>query len=153
MDDQERADFLQQFDHPDSSPALLGFAVLGGIYSEGVDLKGEKLLGTAIIGTGLPKVGTEQEILRDYYQQKNNQGYDFAYRYPGMNKVLQAAGRVIRGQNDRGVVLLLDDRFSTPAYLRLFPEHWHHARIVYDNDGLSKILHDFWSESSDQSTK
>lgn len=113
MDDQERADFLQQFDHPDSSPALLGFAVLGGIYSEGVDLKGEKLLGTAIIGTGLPKVGTEQEILRDYYQQKNNQGYDFAYRYPGMNKVLQAAGRVIRGQNDRGVVLLLDDRFST----------------------------------------
>lgn len=76
-----------------------------------MDLKGEKLLGTAIIGTGLPKVGTEQEILRDYYQQKNNQGYDFAYRYPGMNKVLQAAGRVIRGQNDRGVVLLLDDRF------------------------------------------
>lgn len=153
MDDQERADFLQQFDYPDSSPALLGFAVLGGIYSEGVDLKGEKLLGTAIIGTGLPKVGTEQEILRDYYQQKNHQGYDFAYRYPGMNKVLQAAGRVIRGQNDRGVVLLLDDRFSTPAYLRLFPEHWHHAHIVYDSDGLSKILHDFWSESSDQSTK
>ena len=84
--------FLRRFDNPHPDAPLLAFAVLGGIYSEGVDLKGEKLLGSAIIGTGLPKVGAQQEILRDYYQEKNQMGYDFAYRYPGMNKVLQAAG-------------------------------------------------------------
>jgi DNA excision repair protein ERCC-2 len=100
-------DFLAQFDQPHPERSLLGFAVLGGIYSEGVDLQGEKLLGCAIIGTGLPKVGAQQEILREYFQQKNNSGYDFAYRFPGMNKVLQAAGRVIRSPQDRGVVLLL----------------------------------------------
>ena len=82
-------DFLAQFDQPHPERSLLGFAVLGGIYSEGVDLQGEKLLGCAIIGTGLPKVGAQQEILREYFQQKNNSGYDFAYRFPGMNKVLQ----------------------------------------------------------------
>ena len=105
MDDSQREQFLRRFDNPHPDAPLLAFAVLGGIYSEGVDLKGEKLLGSAIIGTGLPKVGAQQEILRDYYQEKNQMGYDFAYRYPGMNKVLQAAGRVIRSDSDRGVVM------------------------------------------------
>ena len=86
MDDSQREQFLRRFDNPHPDAPLLAFAVLGGIYSEGVDLKGEKLLGSAIIGTGLPKVGAQQEILRDYYQEKNQMGYDFAYRYPGMNK-------------------------------------------------------------------
>lgn len=123
--------------------------MLGGIYSEGVDLQGEKLLGCAIIGTGLPKVGAQQEILREYFQQKNNSGYDFAYRFPGMNKVLQAAGRVIRSPQDRGVVLLLDDRFTTAAYRRLFPAHWSHARSLSDSEQLRQTLCTFWESQAD----
>ena len=142
-------DFLAQFDQPHPERSLLGFAVLGGIYSEGVDLQGEKLLGCAIIGTGLPKVGAQQEILREYFQQKNNSGYDFAYRFPGMNKVLQAAGRVIRSPQDRGVVLLLDDRFTTAAYQRLFPAHWSHARILSDSEQLRQTLCTFWESQAD----
>ncbi len=144
MDDQAREDFLRQFDTPHHDAPMLAFAVLGGVYSEGVDLKGDKLLGTAIVGTGLPKVGAQQEILRDYYQQKNQHGFDFAYRYPGMNKVLQAAGRVIRSDQDRGVVLLLDDRFCSASYRRLFPAHWSHASVVYDEDQLRQTLQQFW---------
>lgn len=145
-------DFLAQFDQPHPERSLLGFAVLGGIYSEGVDLQGEKLLGCAIIGTGLPKVGAQQEILREYFQQKNNSGYDFAYRFPGMNKVLQAAGRVIRSPQDRGVVLLLDDRFTTAAYQRLFPAHWSHARILSDSEQLRQTLCTFWESQTDNNS-
>ena len=147
MDDSQREQFLRRFDNPHPDAPLLAFAVLGGIYSEGVDLKGEKLLGSAIIGTGLPKVGAQQEILRDYYQEKNQMGYDFAYRYPGMNKVLQAAGRVIRSDSDRGVVMLLDDRFAAPSYRRLFPAHWAQARCIFSEEELEAQLADFWGTS------
>ena len=147
MTDEQKEEFLHRFDDPHTDSPMLAFAVLGGIYSEGVDLAGERLLGCAIIGTGLPKVGPQQEILRDYYQKQNSMGYDFAYRYPGMNKVLQASGRVIRTASDRGVVLLLDDRFSTAGYRRLFPAHWSHARVVEGSDELSRILHDFWTDN------
>ena len=147
MDDSQREQFLRRFDNPHPDAPLLAFAVLGGIYSEGVDLKGEKLLGSAIIGTGLPKVGAQQEILRDYYQEKNQMGYDFAYRYPGMNKVLQAAGRVIRSDSDRGVVMLLDDRFAAPSYRRLFPAHWAQARCIFSQEELEAQLADFWGTS------
>lgn len=149
MTEEERQAFLQEYETPNRDAPLLGFAVLGGIYSEGIDFRGEKLLGTAIIGTGLPKVGAQQEILRDYYQRQNGCGYDFAYRYPGMNKVLQAAGRVIRSSEDRGVVLLLDDRFSTADYCRLFPAHWSHARTVSGCEEMSVLLRQFWDTAPD----
>ena len=94
---------------------------MGGIFGEGVDLVGDRLIGCAIVGVGLPQVNPRQEILRRYYDEAGGTGFDYAYRFPGMNKVLQAAGRVIRTQEDRGVVLLLDDRFAAPEYTRLFP--------------------------------
>ena len=150
MTDEEKEEFLHRFDDPHSEQPMLALAVLGGIYSEGVDLVGERLLGCAVVGTGLPKVGPQQEILRDYYQRHNGMGYDFAYRYPGMNKVLQASGRVIRTDSDHGVVLLLDDRFSTGSYRRLFPAHWSHARIVYDEEQLTDALREFWDISADK---
>lgn len=84
----------------DGKRRLLGFCVMGGIFSEGVDLQGQRLLGAAIIGTGLPQIGPELELLRDYFQRQRGMGFDFAYRFPGMNKVQQAAGRVIRGETD-----------------------------------------------------
>lgn len=119
LDDAARAEFLAQF-VPDPAETLLGFGVMGGIFGEGVDLAGSRLIGCAIVGVGLLQVNPQQEMLRRYYDAQNGFGFDYAYRYPGMNKVLQAAGRVIRTPEDRGAVLLLDDRFAQQEYIRLF---------------------------------
>lgn len=110
MTEVEREEFLQAF-ASGSKDALVAFCVLGGIFGEGIDLKQEQLIGAVIIGTGLPQIGNEREILKAYYDKKADEGFDYAYRYPGMNKVLQAAGRVIRTIDDRGVIALLDEAF------------------------------------------
>ena len=143
LDDAARAAFLQKFT-PDPSQTLLGFGVMGGIFGEGVDLVGDRLIGCAIVGVGLPQVNPRQEILRRYYDEQNGSGFDYAYRYPGMNKVLQAAGRVIRTAEDKGVVLLLDDRFARSEYTRLFPRHWKHLRYLQSTDALKRELELFW---------
>ena len=141
--DTARAEFLAAF-VPDPKETLLGFGVLGGVFGEGVDLAGDRLIGCAIVGVGLPQVNPRQEMLRRYYDEQNGTGFDYAYRFPGMNKVLQAAGRVIRTPEDKGVVLLLDDRFALPEYARLFPPHWRHIRYLRSNDELEQQLHHFW---------
>lgn len=123
MTEKEREEFLEAFQE-NTTGTLIGFCVMGGIFSEGIDLTGERLIGAAIVGTGLPQVGCEREILKNYYDEKVQNGFAYAYRYPGMNKVLQAAGRVIRTKEDRGVVLLLDERFLQREYLELFPQEW-----------------------------
>ena len=122
MNEREKEEFLEEFSA--SEGTLVGFCVMGGIFSEGIDLMGEKLIGAIIIGTGLPQIGTEREILRQYYDKKGVNGFDYAYRYPGMNKVLQSAGRVIRTQEDTGIILLLDERFAGKDYRNLFPAEW-----------------------------
>ena len=122
MTEREREEFLEEFQSREGT--LVGFCVLGGIFSEGVDLIGESLIGAIIVGTGLPQIGSEREILKEYYDRKKQSGFDYAYRYPGMNKVLQAAGRVIRTKEDRGVILLLDDRFLGRDYGEIFPREW-----------------------------
>ena len=122
MTEREREEFLEEFQSREGT--LVGFCVLGGIFSEGVDLAGESLIGAIIVGTGLPQIGSEREILKEYYDRKKQSGFDYAYRYPGMNKVLQAAGRVIRTKEDRGVILLLDDRFLGRDYGEIFPREW-----------------------------
>ena len=144
LDDAARAEFLAQF-VPDPAETLLGFGVMGGIFGEGVDLAGSRLIGCAIVGVGLPQVNPQQEMLRRYYDAQNGFGFDYAYRYPGMNKVLQAAGRVIRTPEDKGVVLLLDDRFAKPDYQRLFPLHWKHLQYLPGPAALETALADFWS--------
>ena len=101
---------------------------MGGIFGEGIDLTGEKLIGVIVVGTGIPQVGPERELLKDFFDEKNGCGFDYAYRYPGMNKVQQAAGRVIRTTSDRGVILLLDERFSRQENRELFPVEWADAR-------------------------
>lgn len=143
MEEEQKAAFLQAF-LPHPAEPLLGFAVLGGIFGEGVDLVGDRLIGVAVVGPGLPQVGPRQDQLRDYFEQSRGCGFDYAYRYPGMNKVLQAAGRVIRTPEDRGVVLLIDDRFVTPDYLRLMPPHWSHLGVVHSETELDLALRQFW---------
>ena len=142
MDEQARkrcAAFVQK-----NTTTLVGFCVLGGIFAEGIDLKGERLLGTIIIGVGLPQLNVENNVIRDYYQQQYQKGYEYAYLYPGMNKVLQAAGRVIRSESDRGIVLLVDERFGTVTYRSLFPQHWQHYQLVRDTGVLQSQISDFW---------
>ncbi len=144
-DDAARRAFLERFT-PHAAHSLLGFAVMGGIFGEGIDLAGDRLIGCAIIGVGLPQVSPQQEMLRRYYDQQNGCGFDYAYRFPGMNKVLQAAGRVIRTPEDKGVVLLLDDRFAQPEYTRLFPPHWKHLRYLSGTNDLAQQLDLFWKQ-------
>ena len=145
LDDTGRADFLARF-VPHPARTLLGFAVMGGIFGEGVDLAGDRLIGCAIVGVGLPQVNPRQEMLRRYYEAQAGCGFDYAYRYPGMNKVLQAAGRVVRTPQDRGVVLLLDDRFAQADTARLFPPHWQHIRYLPDTAALTAALDAFWNK-------
>lgn len=143
MNEIEREDFLEQFQH-DSQETLLGFAVMGGIYSEGIDLKGERLIGVVIVGVGLPKICFERDIIKGYFQNKNGYGYEYAYVYPGMNKVLQAAGRLIRSENDKGVVLLIDERFTYNSYQELFPQEWKHYITVKKKEDIESLLKNFW---------
>lgn len=123
MSEQEREDFLAAFD-ANNKETLVGFAVMGGIFSEGIDLVGDRLTGVAVVGVGLPQIGLERDIIRDYFNEQDKDGFDYAYVFPGMNKVLQAGGRLIRSENDHGVLLLIDDRYLHPHYNRLLPEEW-----------------------------
>lgn len=149
MKEEEREAFLRQFEEKGDAcgqgKSLLGFCVLGGIFSEGIDLKREALIGAAVVGTGLPQICHEREILRGYYEERGMDGFAYAYRYPGMNKVLQAAGRVIRTDEDRGVILLLDDRFLGADYRRLFPLEWGNCETCRLQDAEKKIRA-FWKE-------
>ncbi|EOL45886.1 ATP-dependent DNA helicase [Enterococcus caccae] len=143
MDETEREAFLADF-VLNPTETLVGFCVLGGIFSEGIDLKGSRLIGTAIVGVGLPQINHEQELIKGYYDQEKNQGFQFAYQIPGMNKVLQAAGRVIRDTTDKGIVLLLDQRFSTRAVQRFFPPHWNQIQTSYSPERTKQLLQQFW---------
>lgn len=122
---------------------LVAFCVLGGVFSEGIDLKYDRLIGTMIVGTGLPMVCNEREILKNYYDDRNEKGFDFSYLYPGMNKVLQAAGRVIRTEKDQGIILLLDERFANYQYRNLFPQDWEKYQIV-NLKTIQSTVDSFW---------
>ncbi len=151
MTEREREEFLGHFreDHPGT---LIGFCVMGGIFSEGIDLTGERLIGAVIIGTGLPQIGNERELLRQYYDRKSMDGFRYAYLYPGMNKVLQAAGRVIRTTTDTGVIALLDDRFGTADYRALFPREWQDIQTCTLRT-ISAQVEDFWNKVDAESQK
>lgn len=139
-----REKFISPFAAQDGR-LLVGFCVLGGSFSEGLDLPGRALIGSIIVGVGMPQLSVERGLLAEYYQEKCEAGHAYAYTYPGMNKVLQAAGRVIRREDDRGVVVLIDDRWSEPTYARLLPPHWRHLRFVGDATDLRELCRRFWA--------
>lgn len=141
MNEAEKEEFLDSFKRGDR--CYTGFCVTGGIFSEGIDLKREGLIGCVIVGTGIPQICTERQLLRDFYDKKEGKGYDYAYVYPGMNKVMQAAGRVIRTMEDQGVIFLLDERFARREYVRLFPEEWEDYRLVRLPE-VPGLVRDFW---------
>lgn len=142
MSETEREEFLKLFE-TEREESFVGFCVMGGIFSEGIDLVEDRLIGAVIVGTGLPQVCSDREIIRNFFDRKNMQGFSYSYLYPGMNKVLQSAGRVIRTERDKGVILLLDDRFQDQRYREIFPREWAGVRTC-GMPSLRHQLEEFW---------
>ena len=140
--EEQREQFLEKFEE-DRETTLIGFCVMGGIFSEGIDLSRDKLIGAVIVGTGLPQVCNEREILKQFFDKRNMRGFDFAYLYPGMNKVLQSAGRVIRTEKDKGVILLLDERFLGSRYQEIFPREWNQYQTC-SLENVEGLVRNFW---------
>lgn len=145
MSEREREAFLAVFAEDNARPTV-GFAVMGGIFGEGIDLVGDRLVGAAIVGVGLPQICLERDLIRHYFDEADLPGFDYAYTFPGMNRVLQAAGRVIRTDADRGTVLLLDRRFDQRRYRRLFPPFWQDVHTVRSCEDIERSLGRFWNE-------
>lgn len=141
MNEIEREEFLSKFDKENN---LIAFAVMGGVFSEGIDLTGDKLIGSVIVGVGLPQICFERNIIKDYFNHNGEEGYEYAYTYPGMNKVLQASGRVIRSPYDRGAILLIDDRYGTNKYKSLFPKEWLRYKSIRSKTEIRNGLYKFW---------
>ena len=144
MRELDREAFLEEFEKEENR-TLVAFCVMGGIFGEGIDLKNDKLIGAIVVGTGLPQIGTEREILKNYYDENSGNGFDYAFRYPGINKVLQAAGRVIRTTEDRGIILLLDERFLQRDYDALYPREWE-KRSICTLDTIEAEVKAFWEQ-------
>lgn len=140
----ERDAFLDFFKE-DEGKLRVGFCVLGGSFSEGVDLPGSRLIGVVVVGVGIPGLSNERNILRDYYENKCERGYDYVYTFPGMNRVLQASGRVIRSEEDRGVLVLIDSRYAEEPYLHLYPGHWQGITAAGNTKALAHRLERFWA--------
>lgn len=144
MDEGEKALFLESF-QPSTGSTIIGAAVLGGLFSEGIDLVGRRLDGAIIVGVGLPPVGLENELIEEHFDRTTGDGFAFAYRYPGMNKVVQAAGRVIRSENDEGIIVLIDDRYLHSRYRELLPKSWSAPVVVRSTGALEAFAERFWS--------
>lgn len=144
MGEEAREIFLETFEE-ERTNTLIGFCVMGGVFSEGIDLTAERLIGAIIVGTGLPQVCNERELLKQWFDKRQMSGFDYAYLYPGMNKVLQSAGRVIRTEEDRGMILLLDERFLDRRYLETFPREWNDFQTC-SLEHVSDLLKKFWAQ-------
>ena len=146
MTEQEREDFLLEFEKQ-RDKSMVAFCTLGGIFSEGIDLVGGKLIGVIVLGAGLPQVGNERKLMSDFFDEYGKNGFEYAYLYPGMNKVIQAAGRLIRTKDDVGVIALLDERFRFSSYRKTFPREWNDAAFTTVDD-VSVKLTNFWEKKS-----
>ena len=146
MSEKAKREFLDSFDAKKEG-TLVGFCVLGGSFSEGIDLRGERLIGALIVGVGLPTISSELNIIKEYFDKTRETGYAYAYTYPGMIKVMQAAGRVIRSEDERGIVLLIDDRFASMEYKMIMPEYWKHIKYINNAKDLLGEITEFWKKS------
>ena len=144
MTDKERNEIINKFLQTNNTK--VGFFVMGGAFSEGIDYIGEALSGVIVVGVGLPMVCDENNILKDHFETKYGMGFEYAYMYPGFTKVIQAVGRVIRRDIDYGVCILMDERFSYSTYLSLYPPHWQNKKIITSNMGLKRELINFYKE-------
>jgi len=144
MTEAARETFLAKFSSGNQE-TLVGLAVMGGIFGEGIDLVGNRLIGTVVVGAGVPQVGRERDLIKDYFDRQDINGFAYAYQYPGFNRVLQATGRVIRTEADRGIIVLIDERFTHARYRDLFPTHWRSFQVVRSTSEIKDKLRRFWS--------
>jgi len=144
MTEAAREAFLAQFS-ANNQETLVGLAVMGGIFGEGIDLVGERLIGTVVVGVGIPQLGLEKDLIKAYFDRQNGRGFAYAYQYPGFNRVLQATGRVIRTEVDRGIIVLIGERFTHARYRHLFPAHWRGYQVVQSDSEIKEKLSHFWS--------
>lgn len=146
MSDVDKEKFLENFV---SSPSktTIGIVVVGGVFGEGIDLIDDRLIGVVVIGVGLPQICFERDLIRDYFDKRGQQGYEYAYVNPGMNRVMQAVGRVIRSENDRGMALLIDDRFLNTRYRDLFKHEWSHYDVVISPEDMALSIETFWKKA------
>jgi DNA excision repair protein ERCC-2 len=145
MSENEKAAFLEEF-KKENDNYLIAFCVMGGIYSEGVDLAGDSLIGAVIVSIGMPALSYEREAMAAYFEEKYEEGKQYAYIYPGMNRVFQAAGRVIRREDDRGIIVLIDDRFDDPLYKKSLPKLWEGVQFISSPKALNEELKEFWKD-------
>jgi DNA excision repair protein ERCC-2 len=143
MTEVDREDFLAQFSSGNQETQV-GLAVMGGIFGEGIDLVGERLIGAVVVGTAVPQVCLENDLIKAYFDGLESNGFAYAYQYPGFNRVLQATGRVIRTETDRGVIVLIDERFTHARYRQLFPAHWRGYQVVRSTAEIREKLARFW---------
>lgn len=146
MTELQREEFLKAFQE-NREESLVGFCVMGSFFGEGIDLKRDRLIGAILVGTGLPQVCNEREILKNYFDKSGGDGFRYAYLCPGMNKVLQAAGRVIRTEEDQGIILLLDERFVQYRYRQMFPREWSDYQVCR-LDTIEEKIKEFWDHCS-----
>ena len=146
MTEADRDVFLARFS-AGNQETLVGLAVMGGIFGEGIDLVGERLIGVVVVGVGIPQLGLERDLIKEYFDRQSGSGFAYAYQYPGFNRVQQATGRVIRTETDRGIIVLIDDRFTHPRYRQLFPSHWQGHQVVQSTSELNEKLMRFWSKA------
>lgn len=142
MTEVEREEFLNRFSNEDG---IIGFGVLGGIFSEGIDLEGDNLIGVGVVGVGLPGISYERDIIKDFFDEKFGNGFDYAYTYPGINKIFQGVGRLIRSEDDLGGVILIDSRYGEKRYISMFPNHWYGYNIIRRKEDINKYLSNFYS--------
>jgi DNA excision repair protein ERCC-2 len=142
LNDIKRLEIIEKFKEQ-SDTSKVGFFVMGGVFSEGIDLIGDALSGVIIIGVGLPMICDENNILKDYFDKVYSKGYEYAYMYPGFTKVIQAVGRVIRTETDRGFAILVDERFNYSQYRNLMPQHWNKIKVINSSYVLKKELEEF----------
>jgi len=143
MDDDARSVFLLRF-REKPHRTTVGFAVLGGAFAEGIDLTDDRLIGAIIVGVGLPQLSFERDLIRNFYDKQGENGYEYSYVNPGMNRVMQAVGRVIRSETDRGIVLLIDDRFLQRRYRDLFKHEWSGYQVVTSTEDVDQLTRNFW---------
>ena len=144
LSDDERLEIINKF--KTTTNTKVGFFVMGGVFSEGIDFIGDSLSGVIIVGVGLPLVCDENNILKEFFDLRYQKGYEYAYMYPGFTKVIQAVGRVIRSNEDKGIAILLDERFVYSTYLSIMPPHWKNKKIITNNYLLKKELKDFYKK-------
>jgi len=144
MTESARDAFLAQFSSTNAE-TLIGLAVMGGVFGEGIDLVGERLIGVVVVGVGIPQLGLEKDLIKAYFDHQNVSGFAYAYQYPGFNRVQQATGRVIRTETDRGIIVLIDERFTQARYRQLFPSHWQGYQVVQNTVEIKDKLTRFWS--------